>query len=71
MDTFGILIREIINDVKKLEWNRYLIMELINKYKIKLNWKWSMETHGYYGAHTSYNLCATWHPLAILNPWES
>ena len=51
MDTFGILIKEIINDVHKLEWNKYLIMEIINKYKRKLNWQWSMETHGDYGAH--------------------
>ena len=29
MDTFGILIREIINDVQTLEWNKYLIMEII------------------------------------------
>ena len=29
MDTFGILIRELINDVRKLEWNKYLIMYLI------------------------------------------
>ena len=29
MDTFGVLIRKIINDVQTLEWNKYLIMELI------------------------------------------
>ena len=53
MDTFGILIRELINDVKKIVWNKYLIMEILNKYKIKLKWQWSMETHVDYGAHTS------------------
>ena len=29
MDKFGVLIREIINDVQKLEWNKYLIMDII------------------------------------------
>ena len=29
MDTFGILIRDPIDDVQTLEWNKYLIMELI------------------------------------------
>ena len=29
MDTFGILIKELINDVQTLEWNKYLIIELI------------------------------------------
>ena len=29
MDTFGILIRELINDVQTFEWNKYLIMDLI------------------------------------------
>ena len=29
MDTFEILIREIINDVQTLEWNKYLIMDII------------------------------------------
>ena len=29
MDTFEILIRELINDVETLEWDKYLIMWLI------------------------------------------
>ena len=36
MDTFGIVIREIINDVQTLEWNKYLIMYLIKKIKEKI-----------------------------------
>ena len=38
MDTFGILIRDIINDVHTLEWNKYLIMDLIKyiQYKIEV-----------------------------------
>ena len=36
MDTFGILIRELINDVQKLAWNKYLIMDLIKKIQEKI-----------------------------------
>ena len=62
MDAYGILIREIINDVQTLEWNKNLIF----------NWQWSMETHGDYEAHTSQKFYATWHPpLATSNPWEA
>ena len=36
MDTFGILIRELMNDVQTLEWNKYLIMELIKSIQDKI-----------------------------------
>ena len=53
MEALGYGIMAVINDVQTLEWNKYLTMELLNKYKRKLKWKWSKETHGDYGAHTS------------------
>ena len=53
MEDLAFGIRGKINDVQKLEWNQYLIMDLINKYKRKLRWQWSVETHGDYEAHTS------------------
>ena len=36
MDTIGILIRDIIDDVKTLEWNTYLIMDLFKLIKEKI-----------------------------------
>ena len=36
MDTFGVLIREIINDVQTLEWNKYLIMDPIKYIQEKI-----------------------------------
>ena len=72
MDTFENLIRELINDVHTLEWNKYLIMELIKYIQEKI--EVAME-HGdtwrLWGPHKK-DLCATWHPpLAISNPWEA
>ena len=36
MDTFGILIRELINDVQTLERNKYLILEIIKEIQEKI-----------------------------------
>ena len=36
MDTFGILIRELINDVQTLEQNKYLILEIIKEIQEKI-----------------------------------
>ena len=36
MDTFGILITKLINDVQKLEWNKYLIIDLIKLIQEKI-----------------------------------
>ena len=58
MDTFGILIRELINDVHTLEWNKYLIMDLI-KY-IQENIEVEMEngdTWKLWGPHKLEFLC--------------
>ena len=36
MDAFGVLIRDLINVVQTLEWNKYLIMDLIKYIEDKI-----------------------------------
>ena len=59
-------IRETINDLWTLEWNKYLIKEINKKYKGKSKWQLIMKTHGGCGTRTSYIFYATWHPPLVI-----